>query len=109
MIQKLAWAHNHGVVPPDFVVLAAARDGVCLATAEGAVEGMILPAPRGEGGFGYDPLFYLPALDRTMAELDAATRLGLSHRGAALRALLPKLAQFPLKSGSLRSARCMAE
>ena len=39
-----------------------------LQTAEGAVEGMILEAPRGTGGFGYDPLFYLPELDQTMAE-----------------------------------------
>jgi XTP/dITP diphosphohydrolase len=73
-------------------VLAAARDGECLCTAEGAVEGRVLAAPRGEGGFGYDPLFYLPGLGKAMAELDAVTRLGLSHRGEALRALLPKLA-----------------
>lgn len=89
-------------------VLAAARDGVCLVTAEGSVEGLILPAPRGEGGFGYDPLFYLPALDRTMAELDAATRLGLSHRGAALRALLPELAallQMPHTGDSNQPAK----
>jgi len=89
-------------------VLAAARDGVCLVTAEGSVEGLIRPAPRGEGGFGYDPLFYLPALDRTMAELDAATRLGLSHRGAALRALLPELAallQMPHTGDSNQPAK----
>ena len=72
-------------------VLVAARDGVVLATAHGTVEGQILPAPRGTGGFGYDPLFYLPDLDRTMAELDSATRLSLSHRGRALRNLLPLL------------------
>ncbi len=71
--------------------LAAARDGACLCTAEGDVGGLILPTQRGEGGFGYDSLFYLPKLQKTMAELDRAMRLGLSHRGAALRALLPKL------------------
>ncbi len=75
-------------------VLAAARNGVCLATAEGQVEGSILSAPRGEGGFGYDPLFYLPPLGRTMAELDAGSRLAMSHRGIALRALLPELARL---------------
>jgi XTP/dITP diphosphohydrolase len=69
-------------------VLVAARDGVALHTAEGAVEGLILDAPRGTGGFGYDPLFYLPALDRTMAELDLETKLSLSHRGRAIAALL---------------------
>ncbi|MGC2163454.1 MAG: non-canonical purine NTP pyrophosphatase [Silvibacterium sp.] len=69
-------------------VLAAARDGLCLFTGEGAVEGEILTQPRGEGGFGYDPLFYLPALGKTMAEIDLATKHDISHRGKALRALL---------------------
>lgn len=69
-------------------VLAAARDGECLLTAEGAVEGQILTSPRGDGGFGYDPLFYLAELGKTMAEIDLATKHQLSHRGRALRALL---------------------
>ncbi len=73
-------------------VLAAALDGEVLCTAEGTVEGEILPEPRGSEGFGYDPLFLLPELSRTMGEIDRKTRLGLSHRGAALRALLPRLA-----------------
>ena len=72
-------------------VLAVARDGEVLHTAEGAVEGVILEAPRGQGGFGYDPLFYLPELDRTMAEIDLATKNTLSHRGRALAALLKLL------------------
>jgi XTP/dITP diphosphohydrolase len=69
-------------------VIAAARDGVCLFTGEGTVEGEILTAPRGAGGFGYDPLFYLPSLGKTMAEIDLATKHSISHRGHALRALL---------------------
>jgi XTP/dITP diphosphohydrolase len=73
-------------------VLVAARDGAPLHTAEGAVEGLILEAPRGTGGFGYDPLFYLPALGHTMAELDLETKLSLSHRGRAIAALLAMLA-----------------
>jgi len=72
-------------------VLVTARDGVALHTAEGSVEGLILEAPRGTGGFGYDPLFYLPDLDRTMAELDLETKLSLSHRGRAIAALMPML------------------
>ena len=72
-------------------VLAAARDGECLLTAEGSVEGEIRTGPRGSGGFGYDPLFYLPELDETMAEIDLAAKHGLSHRGRALRALLSDL------------------
>src|ERR1700676_1440970 len=61
-------------------VLAAARDGKIVDTAEGVVEGTILEAPRGTSGFGYDPLFYLPDLDRTMAEIDLETKLALSAR-----------------------------
>jgi XTP/dITP diphosphohydrolase len=72
-------------------VLVAARNGEALHRAEGAVEGVILDAPRGTGGFGYDPLFYLPTLERSMAEIDLETKLGLSHRGRALEALLPML------------------
>jgi XTP/dITP diphosphohydrolase len=72
-------------------VLVAARDGQPLYTAEGAVEGLILQAPRGTAGFGYDPLFYLPDLDRTMAELDLETKHGLSHRGRAFTALLAQM------------------
>jgi len=72
-------------------VLAVARDGQILSTAEGEVEGLILGAPRGTGGFGYDPLFYLPALHLTMAEIDLETKLTLSHRGRAIQALLPEL------------------
>lgn len=72
-------------------VLVAARDGQPIHTAHGAVEGSILDSPRGTGGFGYDPLFYLPPLDRTMAEIDLETKLSLSHRGRALAALLPIL------------------
>ncbi len=72
-------------------VLVVARDGEPLHTAEGAVDGIILDAPRGTGGFGYDPLFYLAELGQTMAELSPETKLALSHRGRALRALLPML------------------
>jgi XTP/dITP diphosphohydrolase len=72
-------------------VLVVARDGEALYTAEGAVEGMILEEPRGRGGFGYDPLFYLPELDRAMAEIDLETKNTLSHRGRAIAALLPML------------------
>ena len=57
-------------------------------TATGAVEGLILDAPRGTGGFGYDPLFYLPELEQTMAEIDLETKLSLSHRGRAIESLL---------------------
>ncbi len=69
-------------------VLALARDGAVLRTAAGAVEGEIIAEPHGAGGFGYDPLFWLPGLGMTMAEIDLATKQTLSHRGRALTALL---------------------
>ncbi len=69
-------------------VLAAARDGECIALGQGAVEGMIMEAPRGTGGFGYDPLFYLPDTAQTMAEISLEEKLRISHRGQALRALM---------------------
>jgi len=72
-------------------VLALARNGELLHTAEGTVEGLILSAPRGTGGFGYDPLFFLPHLGRTMSELPPAGRLALNHRGRAITALLARL------------------
>ena len=71
--------------------LALAREGQILAEAEGAVDGEILAIPRGNGGFGYDPLFLLPDLGITMAELTPQAKLDLSHRGRALKALLAKL------------------
>ena len=69
-------------------VLAAARDGHTLATFRGIAEGVILDAPRGANGFGYDPLFYFPQIDKTFAELTAEEKSEYSHRGAAFRAFL---------------------
>lgn len=71
-------------------VLALARHGVTLLAADGAVEGEIIREPHGMGGFGYDPLFWLPELGKTMAEIDLETKQRLSHRGRALQALLKK-------------------
>ncbi len=69
-------------------VLAAARDGKTLATFRGTAEGMILDAPRGTNGFGYDPLFYFPQIQKTFAELSAEEKARYSHRGAAFRQFL---------------------
>lgn len=59
--------------------------------AQGTWEGRILSAPRGTGGFGYDPLFRLPDADRSAAELSPDQKNRLSHRGQALRALVAAL------------------
>lgn len=61
--------------------------------AEGTVDGIITDIPHGNGGFGYDPLFWLPSLNRGMAELTKEEKQQISHRGDALRQLLPLLQQ----------------
>ena len=72
-------------------VLALACDGACRTTAGGSVEGVMVQEPRGAGGFGYDPLFFLAEFGKTMAEIDQQTRQLLSHRGRALRVLLTQM------------------
>jgi XTP/dITP diphosphohydrolase len=63
-------------------------------TRAGACEGRILEAGQGTGGFGYDPLFFIAPLGRTMAEIDLGEKNALSHRGAAFRALAQALRQL---------------
>jgi XTP/dITP diphosphohydrolase len=69
-------------------VLAAARDGQIVHTFRGTAEGIILDAPRGNNGFGYDPLFYFPRIGKTFAALSAVEKSVYSHRGQAFRAFL---------------------
>jgi len=69
-------------------VLAAAQDGKTINTFRGVAEGVILDAPRGNNGFGYDPLFYFPEIGKTFAELTTAEKSRYSHRGAASRQFL---------------------
>ncbi len=77
-------------------VLAAACDGKTLQTFRGTAEGLILDAPRGTNGFGYDPLFFFPQIDKTFAELSAEEKANYSHRGAAFRLFFEWCAkQFP--------------
>lgn len=82
-------------------VLAVARDGECIAVAHGTVEGTILETPRGSGGFGYDPLFYVPELHQTMAEISLEEKYKISHRGHALRRLLTQLIPNPREATNL--------
>ena len=81
-----------------FICVLALADprGVIWYTAEGAVEGRIAHEPRGTNGFGYDPLFLLPELGRTTAELEPDQKHALSHRGQALRRLCGLLARYGL-------------
>jgi XTP/dITP diphosphohydrolase len=69
-------------------VMAAARDGETLATFRGVAEGVILDHLRGTGGFGYDPMFLFPAIEKTFAELSPEEKARYSHRGAAFRMFL---------------------
>jgi len=69
-------------------VLVAARDGKMLSEFRGVAEGVILDHPRGSNGFGYDPLFYFPQIQKTFAELSAEEKAQYSHRGAAFRQFL---------------------
>ncbi|MBR7078427.1 MAG: non-canonical purine NTP pyrophosphatase [Clostridia bacterium] len=66
------------------VITVVNPDGMTVSTA-GRVDGRVIDEPRGSDGFGYDPFFYIDSLGRTFAELDSATRNGMSHRGQALR------------------------
>ncbi len=72
--------------------LALARSGGLIHTVEGEVAGRITRAPSGDHGFGYDPIFYLPELGRTMAELTTGEKERVSHRGRALAELVKHLA-----------------
>lgn len=73
-------------------VIALARpDGAIALTATGNCPGEILPAPRGSGGFGYDPVFYVPEQGMTFAEMPPEVKHRISHRGRAFAALLPQL------------------
>jgi XTP/dITP diphosphohydrolase len=69
-------------------VVAAARDGRTLEVFRGEAEGTILNHPRGTNGFGYDPLFYFPQIQKAFAELTPEEKAQYSHRGAAFRCFL---------------------
>jgi XTP/dITP diphosphohydrolase len=69
-------------------VIALAHRGKILQTFTGEARGELIATPRGSGGFGYDPLFYFPALDQTFAGLSLAEKRQYSHRGQAFRSFL---------------------
>ena len=87
-------------------VLALAKNGIIAAHFEGKVEGRIAHEPKGEKGFGYDPIFVPEGFSKTFAELDSATKHSMSHRGRALEAFA---IQFPsilrLPASDLKSDR----
>ncbi|MCM5571993.1 RdgB/HAM1 family non-canonical purine NTP pyrophosphatase [Burkholderiaceae bacterium FT117] len=78
------------------LVLVRSPDDPQPLVADGSWYGEVIDAPRGTGGFGYDPHFLLPELGLTVAELDAGTKNRLSHRGKAMRALAERLREARL-------------
>jgi XTP/dITP diphosphohydrolase len=84
-----------------FVCVLALSDpqGRILLTARDTIEGIVLHKPRGENGFGYDPLFLFPTLGKTTAELSPDEKHQVSHRGKALRRLRPLLDLLPERAG----------
>jgi XTP/dITP diphosphohydrolase len=83
ILERLAQTPESGRVARYCCVIAIAGPEGLLATAEGVLEGAIATAPRGEGGFGYDPIFYLPACGKTVAEIPADVKNHISHRALA--------------------------
>ncbi|MBC1236585.1 RdgB/HAM1 family non-canonical purine NTP pyrophosphatase [Nostoc sp. 2RC] len=73
------------------VVAIASPDGAIALQSEGICRGEILHAPRGDGGFGYDPIFYVPDKQLTFAEMTPELKRSISHRGKAFTALLGEL------------------
>jgi XTP/dITP diphosphohydrolase len=74
-------------------VIALADPEGLIGTASGVCEGMIALEPAGSGGFGYDPVFFIPSKGLTMAQLEPAEKHQISHRGRAIRAIAPTLQQ----------------
>ena len=79
-------------------VIALARpDGTIALQTDGVCRGEVLHKPRGEGGFGYDPVFYVPEQRLTFAEMSPDVKRSLSHRGRAIAALLPQLQRLQVE------------
>ena len=82
--------------PARFVCALAVADGAnILYEARGTIEGRVNDSPKGDGGFGYDPIFFYPPLGLTLAELDEGAKASVSHRGQAFRQLRELLASRP--------------
>ena len=75
------------------IAIASPNGAIALQT-EGICPGEILYSPRGEGGFGYDPIFYVPSQQQTFAQMSPEVKGKVSHRGIAFEQLLPKLKEL---------------
>ena len=76
--------------------MALVGEGIELTT-DGTCDGALLTEERGQGGFGYDPIFYVPKFDRTLAEMSSEEKNSISHRGAAVRKMADLIAEMMAK------------
>ena len=81
-------------------VLAIAMPDGRIFQRTGTCRGLVAWAPAGTGGFGYDPIFYSPELDKTMAQMESAEKDAISHRGRAVRKALPLLRSLLVETGA---------
>ncbi|RIK93031.1 MAG: non-canonical purine NTP pyrophosphatase, RdgB/HAM1 family [Burkholderiales bacterium] len=91
LVQELAGVRDRRAHFYCVLVLLRAADDPQPIVADASWAGEVIDVARGAGGFGYDPHLLIPSLGRTVAELDAATKNRLSHRGRATRALIERL------------------
>ena len=75
-------------------VIALAMENKLIGTVQGTIEGFIAYKPKGQGGFGYDPVFFVPEFNLTLAEMTSAQKHSISHRGRAARAAIPLIGQL---------------
>ena len=94
IIRKLSGAAQSERTARFVSAIAAALPGGEILTTEGVIEGVIAHEPAGDGGFGYDPIFYVPEFHATTAELTPEQKNAVSHRGKALRAMKNKLMRY---------------
>jgi len=94
LLEKLAEIPDERRTARFVTVLTLIMENGDVLTARGEVEGIIGHAPKGVNGFGYDPLFFVPHLNKTFAELTSDEKNALSHRGNALVALKEKIGQY---------------
>lgn len=78
-------------------IAIANPDGKIVLETEGVCPGEILSSPRGQGGFGYDPIFYVPSQGKTFAQMSSQMKSQISHRGVAFAQLMPDLHQLSAK------------
>jgi XTP/dITP diphosphohydrolase len=82
------------------VIAIANPQGEIVLTAEGICQGEILKEVKGVGGFGYDPIFYIPEKQQTFAQMSLAEKQKISHRGLAFQALIPQLQNLKIITDS---------